>query len=290
MRTFRLNPSIGLRYVHRQSGIADTIWTLTSMTAPLTMAEPVNWLFTEELTQNVFRRGTANLAQDILEGNLREVQALAQSNCDAAPVALNSLLATMSREQLNVFKMRASYVLALARANVGQSHKSLQFVSVIENLHTARMNAWTSQVAENPGQVATASIEAKAPAPTSVYRWYLRYRKAGNDLQVLALSYLATRTRTPRKPEEKALLAAYMASRMAFVERDSVAKMTTDFNRLVQETDVLKTDVLIEQLYAQANATAHANQVAKSGKTSMSSKHRRPPASRAFPQTLSSSR
>jgi hypothetical protein len=279
-----------MRYVHRQSGTADTIWTLTSMTAPLTMAEPVHWTFTEELTQKVFRRSTANLAQDILEGNMREVQMLAQSNADTAPVALNSLLATMSRKQVNDFKMKASYVLALARANVGQSHKSLEFVNVIENLHAARMNAWESQVVENPGQATTVTIEAKAPAPTSVYRWYLRYRKAGDDLQVLALSNLATRTRTPRKPEQKALLAAFMASRMAFVERDSVAKMTVDFNRLVQDTNVHNTDVLIEQLYAQANATAYANKVAKSGKTSMSSKHRRAQAIRVFPQTDVSSR
>lgn len=290
MRTFKFNPAIGLRYVHRQSGTSDTIWTLTAMAAPLTMADPVTWTLTEELTQKVFRRSPARLAQDILEGNLREVQALTQSNADAAPVALNELLATMSRKQLNNFKMKASYVLTLARANVGLSHKSPEFVSIIKNLHAARMNAWTSQVAENPGQAPTTSIEAKAPAPTSVYRWYLRYRKAGDDLKVLALSYLATRTRTSRKPKQRALLSAFMASRMALVERDSVAKMTVDFNRLVQETDVLKTDALIEQLYAQANATAHANKVAKSGKTSMSSKHRRPPASRAFPQTMSNSR
>ena len=40
----------------------------------------------------------------------------------------------------------------------------------------------------------------------------------------------------------------------------------------------------------QANARSYANKVARTGKTLMSSQHRRPPASRAFPQTINNSR
>lgn len=273
VQTFRFNPSIGQRYVYRQEGAPDSIWTLTAIGRPLTIAQ-LAWLtFTEELTQRVFRRSAAHLAQDILDGHLRDLQASPLPTTGRGTVALSNLLATMKPNQLRTYKTRVSYVLELDRACVGQSHKSLEFVRVIETFHRQRMDAWMAQAAENPGKNIE-PIESEAPAPTTVYRWFLRYRKAGNDLYVLALSVLVARTRTPRKPKEKALLAAFLASRMAFVERETVAQMTADFNRLLAKTDPLHIDTLIDQLHAQAVETAQANKRARSGKTSMSSKRR----------------
>lgn len=273
MQTFRFNPAIGQRYVHRQEGTEDRIWTLSEIPTPLTIALPVRLTFIEELTQRVFHRSTAHLAQDILDGHLRDQQVSPQQRDGRGPIALSNLLATMKPNQLRTYKTRVSYVLALDRAGVGQSYKSLEFVRVIEALHLQRMEAWMAQAAENPGK-SIEPIESKAPAPTTVYRWFLRYRKAGYDLHVLALSVLVTRTRKPRKPKEKALLAAFLASRMAFVERETVKQMTADFNRLVAKTDPLHIDALIDQLHAQAVETAQANKRARSGKTSMSSKRR----------------
>lgn len=275
MRTYRFDPAIGQRYVHRQAGVADSIWVLTAIPRPQTIADPVLLTFTEELTQRVFRRSTAHLGQEILEGRLTSEHHRPPSLVDSGPLALTHLVASMSRSQLRHYKMQVSYVLALDRANIGQSHKSPDFGRLIAAAYSLRLAAWKLKAAETPG-ANIEPIEPKAPAPTSVYRWFLRYRKAGNDLRVLAHSALVTRTRSARKPKDKELLAAFLAGRLASLELVSIKTLTDEFNQLLAKSNPLHTDELIESLYAKAIATASANKRARSGnKTSMSSKRRK---------------
>lgn len=275
MRTHRFEPAIGQRFTHHQEGRSKTIWVITAIPQPLTIADPVLLTFTEELTQRVFHRSTTHLAQEILEGRLVAEKREFASPGNQGALALTNLLAVMSRSQLSNYKMKVNYVLALDRANMGQSHKSPDFCRLVETAYSLRLASWQVKVQANKGSTIEA-IESRAPAPTSVYRWFLRYRKAGNDLSVLAQSTLATRTRISRKPKEKEVLAAFLSSRLALVERTSIKTLTDEFNQLMAASDPLHTDELIERLYRDACETAGANKRARNGnKTSMSSKRRR---------------
>lgn len=281
MRTYRLDLAIGQRFARRESGVAESIWVLTATPRPQTIIDSVLLTFTEELTQRTFRRSATHVAQEILEGRLISEQYVPTLPTESVTVALTNLLAGMNRTQLRNFQMQVSYVLALDRAKLGLSHKSREFVRLIEVAHLLRITAWKSKAQENPGR-AIEPVESKAPAPTTVYRWFLRYRKAGNDLCVLAHSAQVNRTRSPRKPKEKELLMSFLASRMASVETVSTKTLTEDFNRLLATSDPLHMDELIESLHAKAIENAAANKRARTGgKTSMSSKRRKAASAKA---------
>ena len=273
MRTYRLEPAIGQRYVHRQLGAQDTLWVITAISPPSFITESIKIKFSEELTQRVFYLSVPQFAHQILDGNLRSQQ-MPDPSLDDAPIALTDLLMRMSSGQLERFKMRVDYVQTIERANVGISFKSPAFVQLIKSHHMDRMHAWHLRKVGMTEQVSL-TVEAKAPSATSVYRWCLRYRNSCGDLRVLAQEALATRTRSKRKPQEWEVLNAFLINQKSAIGTQSVSRLTDDFNRLMRRTDPLHTGDLIDDLLLKAKEKVQQNKSARSGKSSMRKKSKR---------------
>lgn len=191
-------------------------------------------------------------------------------------VALNDLIAGMTAAGLLQFTTRSAYVLMLQRSGVGISHKSAEFGLAIAAFYQLRLREWKKLASDNPGTELPA-METHAPAPTSVYRWFLAYRKAGNDLRVLAQSELAVRKRSPRKPQELEVLQAFLEARTAVIGKQSVSALTEEFNQLLASTSPLHLNQLIEKLRAQARATAAQNKKTKASPSSMKATWKKTP-------------
>ena len=267
MMTQRFEPAIGQRFVHRLSGVSDKVWVITAICSPTLLQESCELIFTEEVSHRVIRHTPIHVAQMTLEGKLYQ-QHLISDVVESKPVALTDLIMKMSDGQRQRFKMRVSYVQVLEKHSVGFSVKSKAFCELIFSHHENRLLAHKAMQEAKPDRRPT-WIEPKPPSPTSVYRWYLRYRKSGNDMRVLAQEAIATRTRSARKPKEQELLAAFLTNRMSVIGTQSVAALTHDFNRLLEQTDPLRFDELIENLYIDGVNKAKQNQAAKRGKSSL---------------------
>ena len=275
MRTFEFAPAIGQRYTRFQQGLADSVWTISSISRPISVADSTSVTFTEEVAGTWVRRTLPHCADEIMTGLW--LPASARPTVAVTPVvALNDLIAGMSEAGLLQFTTRSAYVLMLQRSSVGTSHKSSEFGLAISAFYQLRLQEWRKLASDNPGTELPA-METHAPAPTSVYRWFLAYRKAGNDLRVLAQSELAVRKRKPRKPQEREVLQAFLEARTAVIGTHSVISLTDEFNQLLASTSPLHLNQLIEKLRTQARATAAQNKKTKATPSSMKAKWKKTP-------------
>ena len=241
MRTARFEPSIGQRYLQRQDGAADRILVLTSISSPRTINESVQLSFAAEISGGTTEYSPPLLAQSLIEGKLVLQESNAATDREkSAPVALSDLVYGMSDAQRRRFTMRCSYVQMLEKSTTACSPKSKEFPVLISLHHGNRVDAARLRFAGGRADDGC-EVEESKPAPTSVYRWYLRYRKSGNDLRVLAQEVFAIRTRKSRKPRERELLDAFLHARAAEIVRHPISALTEDFNRLLARTDPLHT-------------------------------------------------
>lgn len=274
MQTCRFNPAIGHRYLRRLQGAADQFWVITAITKPHIGASGVLITFTEEITQRVIIQSLPQVANESMNGHLICHQAISDTAV-LPPMALGDLIAKMSLGQLHRFKMRSSYVLSINRAGVGLSHKSQDFVDVINTHHQKRLVSWQARLASLSDGELIENIETTAPAATSVYRWCLLYRKSGDDMRVLAHEAFATRTRLSRKPQVIELLKPFLYSEMAAIGTTSIARLTDDFNQILKRADVLHHDQLIDELVHKTLVRTKQNQSAKKSKKSMKENKKR---------------
>jgi hypothetical protein len=203
---------------------------LTSISRPRTINESPQLNFTAELSGATTEYSPPLSAQNLMEGKLLLQGGKAATDRErSAPVALSDLVYRMSDVQRRRFTMRCSYVQMLEKSTTACSPKAEDFRALISLHHSCRLDAAKLRLARGGADDECKAEESK-PAPTSVYRWYLRYRKAGNDIRVLAQEVLAIRTRKSRKPREQELLVAFLHSRAAEIARHPISALTEDFN------------------------------------------------------------
>jgi hypothetical protein len=260
MRTFLFQPGLGQRYLRRQPGVPDAMFVLSGFSRPKSIEDEPLVTLSEELGSTSLSRTPQQLASDILAGVLYP-QDRGFATDATRPFALSELIVGMSRTALRDYKTRVAYVLHIARGQFGKSHKSKAFQEAISNLYEQRMARWLMKAASSPDDPPP-PMESHAPAPTSVYRWFLNYRTAGNDLRILARAEETNRTRSARKPKEKELALAFLTSRMAEIGTTPITTLTDEFNRFVIDKDPSRVDELIEQLRQDADRKAKLNKYA----------------------------
>jgi hypothetical protein len=265
VRLHQLSIAIGQRFVHRQVGRPDSVWTVTRIEPPLTLTKQEKVELTEDITNTRFERTYPALAQALVDGVLRATDPSTKGASDnqtsvaTSTSALSNLLAEMSPKQLVRFKSRAAYVQLMYRGEAGYSHKSETFKLRVRAIFLARRDAWANLKVRNEKEALDNPIEACQPSPYSVYRWCLCVRKAHGDLSVLAKEVLGTKTRRPRKPKVRELMDAFLANRKAEIASTSVASLTSDFNRLLQTTNPLHFDKVIDDLRRDQEKKAELN-------------------------------
>lgn len=263
MRTMEAVYAIGQRFAQRLPDAAERMWSITKIEPPEMRFAPNRIVLTAERNGATMLRFAPVLSQELMDGVMRwdgePEPPSAPERHAPTDVAFGDLIALMTSVQLRKFKTRCAYASVMLQAEgVGLSWKDKAFCALVDETFLERQRAWLEGVKANPEEPPV-PIEAKAPSCFSVDRWFRAVRKNQGDPSILALEVLATQTRAYRRPEERRLLEAFLASKQARRVEFTASSLTSEFARLVKKTDPLRLDEAIDALRKKAELVARQN-------------------------------
>lgn len=263
MRTMESVYAIGQRFAQRLPDAVERMWSITKIEPPEMRFAPNRIVLTAERNGATMLRFAPVLSQELMDGVMRwdgePEPPSAPKGHSPTDVAFGDLIALMTRVQLRKFKTRCAYASVMLQAEgVGLSWKDKSFCALVDETFLDRQTAWLEGVKANPEEPSV-PIEAKAPSCFSVDRWFRAVRKNQGDLSILAVEVLATQTRAYRRPEERRLLEAFLASKQARRVKYTASSLTREFGRLVKKTDPLRLDEVIDELRKKAELVARQN-------------------------------